>query len=254
MDRRHFVGVGVAGIAAAVVAGRRLSAARVVSSNDGRLQARPRKFTPPGGKVVTGTSRLGMGGARDGVLFVPESYSSATPAPLMLALHGATGAGDRFARNVTGLASQMGMIVVAPDSRSGTWDAIRGYFDDDVVFIDQVLARVFSDFNIDAKRLTIAGFSDGATYALSLGLVNGDLFGRIAAFSPGFIVPGTRHGKPAVFVSHGHSDPILPFSGSSERIVPELRKTGYAVTFVDFDGGHAVAPEVIQSVGPWLRG
>lgn len=242
------------GIAAAVVAGRGLSGARVVSSNDGRLQARPRKFTPPGGKVVTGTSRLGMAGARDGALFVPESYSSATPAPLMLGLHGAGGAGERYMRNVATLAAQMGMIVAAPDSRSGTWDAIRGYFDDDVTFIDQVLNRVFRDFNIDAQRICVSGFSDGATYALSLGLVNGDLFGRIAAFSPGFIVPGTRHGKPAVFVSHGHADPILPFAGSSERIVPELRKAGYAVTFVDFDGGHAVAPEVIQSVGPWLRG
>jgi phospholipase/carboxylesterase len=35
--------------------------------------------------------------------------------------------------------------------------------------------------------VALGGFSDGASYALSLDLTNGDLFASLIAFSPGFI-------------------------------------------------------------------
>ncbi len=54
------------------------------------------------------------------------------------------------------------------------------------------------------------GFSDGASYALSIGLTNGDLFTHVVAFSPGFASPVTYTGKPPVFVSHGTHDEVLP--------------------------------------------
>ena len=56
---------------------------------------------------------------------------------------------------------------------------------------------------VDPARLVIGGFSDGASYALSLGLINGQLFRKVAAFSPGFVVTGEPEGKPRVFISHG---------------------------------------------------
>jgi predicted esterase len=34
--------------------------------------------------------------------------------------------------------------------------------------------------------LAVSGFSDGASYALSIGPANGDLFTHVMAFSPGF--------------------------------------------------------------------
>ena len=258
MQRRRFIGSGLAGLAGIAVnttGGRRLLVAPngAPNRNDGRLSARPGTFRQNSGKVVPGTGPLGMGADRDGVLVVPESYTSAAPAPLILALHGAGGAGERLARNLGSLAKDTGAILAAPDSRGGTWDAIRGEYDRDVVYIDALLVRLFREYNIDERRITIAGFSDGASYALSLGLINGDLFRRIAAFSPGFIVRGVRHGKPEVFVSHGRADPILPFRQSNEQIVPSLRRDGYAVMFRDFDGGHAVPPEVLATAVDWLR-
>jgi len=39
----------------------------------------------------------------------------------------------------------------------------------------------------DPARVTLGGFSDGATYALSIGLANGDLFPQVIGCSPGFI-------------------------------------------------------------------
>ena len=70
------------------------------------------------------------------------------------------------------------MSVLAPDSRGTTWDAIREGFGDDVTFIDRALEHVFARVSIDPARVTVGGFSDGASYALSLGLANGDVFPR----------------------------------------------------------------------------
>ena len=47
------------------------------------------------------------------------------------------------------------------------------------------------------------------SYALSLGLANGDLFTHVIAFSPGFITPAPPSGRPPIFVSHGTADQVL---------------------------------------------
>lgn len=60
-----------------------------------------------------------------------------------------------------------------------------------MTFIDSALASVFRRCNVDAGRIIIAGFPDGASFALPLGLVNGDLFRKVVAFSPGFVVLGS---------------------------------------------------------------
>jgi phospholipase/carboxylesterase len=101
-------------------------------------------------------------------------------------------------------------------------------------------------------RITLGGFSDGATYALSLGLRNGDLFPRVVAFSPGFIVEGPPHGTPRFFVSHGTADTILPIDSCSRRIVPALRQRGYDVTFREFDGGHEVPESIAREAMNWI--
>src|SRR5207249_8920810 len=105
---------------------------------------------------------------------------------------------------------------------------------------------------VDPARVTVGGFSDGATYAISLGLANGDLFPRVAAFSPGFVIPAPLHGHPRFFVSHGRSDPILPIDECSRVIVPRLRSMGYDVTFREFDGRHEMPPDVAGEALRWM--
>src|SRR5688500_10592739 len=126
--------------------------------------------------------------------------------------------------------------------------AIRGGFVTDVEMLDRTLARVFETVAVDPARIAIGGFSDGATYALSLGLINGDLFRRIVAFSPGFVVDGAWAGRPTCFVSHGVADATLPIDRCSRRIVADLRRRGYDVTFREFDGGHEM-PDAIMKAG-----
>jgi phospholipase/carboxylesterase len=111
---------------------------------------------------------------------------------------------------------------------------------------------VFETVSVDPARIAVGGFSDGATYALSLGLVNGDLFRRVVAFSPGFIVGATPQGKPQFFISHGTADQILPIDRCSRVIAPQLQRRGYDVTFKEFDGGHQVPPDIAAEAMRWV--
>ena len=85
---------------------------------------------------------------------------------------------------------QTGMILLSPQSQSSSWDVIRGGYGPDVQTMDKALRSVFERYTIDPKRCSIGGFSDGASYALSVGTTNGDLFTHVVAFSPGFMRPG----------------------------------------------------------------
>jgi len=106
---------------------------------------------------------------------------------------------------------------------------------------------------VDPRKIAVCGFSDGASYALGLGMSNGDLFRGVMAFSPGFVPSGVeRAGTPRIFISHGTKDQILPIDECSRRLVAQLKQTGYEVKFQEFDGPHAVPPEIARTAMEWF--
>ena len=139
-------------------------------------------------------------------------------------------------------------------SRARTWDVIYGGFGEDVTTIDAALHKVFESYSVDPKGVAVVGFSDGASYSLSLGLTNGDLFRHVLAFSPGFSVPREKHGRPSVFITHGTQDPVLPIDRTSRKIVPELKAEGYDVRYVEFDGGHRLYRPALDESLRWYLG
>lgn len=215
----------------------------------GRLRIGLRSTTGPFGPR---DEPLGLGSGRDGILYVPETAQ--TKAPLMVFLHGATGTGRAHLRPVLGAADRYGVILVAPDSRfDGSWDLIeQGQLGPDVAFLDVVLDSVLDRVDADVTRLALGGISDGASYALSIGLSNGDLFSSVVAFSPGFLMVPEPVGHPGVFVSHGTADRILPIDSCSRAFVPALREAGYDVVFREFDGGHSAPAPVADEALAWL--
>jgi phospholipase/carboxylesterase len=246
MKRRRFLTFVGTGGAFACTAGQ----TGADESEPGRLRVRPAKSVSE--SIRPGEHRLAIGDERDGLLYVPRE--SQGPAPLLVLLHGASGS----ARGITGridafaLADRMKAVVLAPDSRDRTWDVIRGDFGPDVAFMESALRHAFARVAVDPRRLAIGGFSDGATYGLSLGLVNGDLFTHVLAFSPGFVVAPARTGRPSIFVSHGTNDQILPIDRTSRRLVPALKGAGYDVRYQEFDGPHTVpAPIAREAFGWW---
>jgi phospholipase/carboxylesterase len=118
--------------------------------------------------------------------------------------------------------------------------------------VDPALGHAFSRCAVDPVRVGVGGYSDGASYALSLGLANGDLFSHVLAFSPGFLAPAGQTGAPRTFVSHGTRDGWLPIDRCSRRIVPRLQRAGYEVRYREFEGGHVVPPAIAREAAAWF--
>ena len=216
-----------------------------------RLSARP--GTPTIAPTI-GRTDLDLEPGRDGFLCVPPGYSAAIPAPLFVALHGA-GVSSSDWSGYTAYAEERGFILLAPDSRTLSWDVAEvGYFGPDVAFIDRALQHTFDRCRVDVSQIALAGFSDGASYALSLGVSNGDLFTHLIAHSAGFFTPASPIvGQPPVYQSHGTNDPILPIT-SGRFIEGLLIDDGYDVTFEEFDGGHQIPFVISQNALDWFLG
>ena len=217
-------------------------------ADDGRLTARPRANVETSARTE---SALGLGSRRDAILHLPAKVTS-DPLPLLVLFHGAGGSAEGVLEHLGSAPDEAGVAVLAPDSRASSWDAIRYGFGPDVAFVNRALERVFDTVAVDPARIAVGGFSDGATYAVSVGLINGDLFSRVVAFSPGFIIEGTPHGTPRFFISHGEADQILPIARCGRRIVSDLRKRGYDVTFREFDGGHEIPADIARDGMKWV--
>ena len=199
-----------------------------------------------------GLDSVEVDGSPAPTVFVPSTVPD-DPVPVMVLLHGASSNPLHALRLVQDAAERRQFVVVAPKSVGMTWDVIHGEFGPDVAAIDHVLAAVFEHVPAEPRRLAIAGFSDGASYALTLGLANGELFPTILAFSPGFFVPARRQGWPAIFVSHGRSDPVLPIDQCGRLVVAALRMADYDVAYHEFDGGHQVPAAALDAaLDRWL--
>ena len=253
ISRRSVLRLAGVGTAGAFAAGCDVGGVKdaLAVTTDGRLTARP---GAPTGNAALGEHRLSLGGERDGLLYVPAGYVASRPAPLVVMLHGAGGSAPGAFRPFRALADDAGLVLVAPESRGPTWDAIRSSYGPDIAFIDRVLTHVFSRVAVDPSRVTVEGFSDGASYAIGVGLTNGDLFKRVVAFSPGFIPTVEPHERPSIFVSHGTRDSILPIDQCSRRIVPELQRARYQVRYREFDGPHTVPVDIAKEAIAWMAG
>jgi phospholipase/carboxylesterase len=222
-------------------------------ATQGRLSAQP-SLAARHDAAQTGLISLRHEDSHETLLYVPSNYQPARPLPLILLLHGAGGNARGGIAPFLPSADTAGMILLSPSSQERTWDVIVDNYGEDVRSIDKALAHVFSSYAIDTTHLAIGGFSDGASYALSLGLINGDLFTHIIAFSPGFMAAISRQGKPRIFISHGIHDAVLPIDRCSRRIVRQLEREHYDVHYHEFDGPHTVPVEIVLEAWEWFTG
>ncbi|MCO1658572.1 alpha/beta hydrolase [Pseudonocardia humida] len=217
-----------------------------------RLAARPPATPPIADDPQPGVRVLDLGPGPEVLLRVPPGLDDGTPARLVLSLHGAGGDATAGLAPLAPVADAHRLLLLAPGSRGSTWDAVRGGWGPDVRRVDDAVAQVLAAFPVDPARLAISGFSDGASYALSLGLANADLFTHVLAFSPGFVVPVPRTGTPSVYISHGRADRVLPIDRTTRRIVASLRSADIPVEVREFDGPHVVPAAIAEEAARHL--
>jgi phospholipase/carboxylesterase len=250
MSRRKALGLLGRLIGAGALAGCLGNGVEPGSQDGPHLSARPASPTVEG---ATGKSAF-ADPAVHGVVYVPSTTTRDTATPLVVFLHGALRTVDYFVDGLAPGAESSGVIVLAPYAAVDTWDAIHGAFGPDIAGIDAALRWVFARWQIDAARIVLSGFSDGGTYGLAVGRANGDLFARVVAYSPGFLIGITPEGRPPILITHGTQDTVLPIDQTSRVIVPELRRDGYDVDYREFVGPHAVPLEVANEVMADLTG
>jgi phospholipase/carboxylesterase len=243
MDRRTFCAA-LGSTLAAVACSDEVTAPPKFDPDIPRLHVRP---TTPTETITPGFYQI-----RDEVwtslLLVPQRYMPHVTMPLVVALHGAGGDANEPINLLGPYAEKEGFILLAPKSNGGTWDGVEGIYGPDISTVDAALRATFRRCNVDARRICLEGFSDGASYALGVGITNPEVFSRVVAFSPGF-VPNSevQPVKRPLFISHGRDDFILPIDTASRVIVPELRSSGYDVTYLEFDGNHTVPQAVAEA-------
>ena len=213
----------------------------------GRLGFRP-PTAPTTTDARTGQFSIPGADASDAEVYVPRA--GGRPLRLVVILHGAGGVARSALNILRDEADEHRLLLVAPKSTATTWDVIAGGYGPDVRTIDRLMTRVAAAYPV--RGFTIAGFSDGASYALTLGLTNGDVFDSVVAFSPGFHAARSIAGRPRIFVSHGTEDRVLPIDRCSRRIVADLEDDGRPVTYREFRGGHSVPAEMQRLAVEWL--
>jgi phospholipase/carboxylesterase len=201
---------------------------------------------PAGAALAPGRHRLGISAERDAILFVPDRLDITRPVPLFIMFHGAGGFPEKVLPFIEPHAQHHNFLVLAPHSLFPTWDIVIGGSGPDLERLHAALSAVTSRYRLDTDRLAFAGFSDGASYAMSIGITNGDIASHVIAFSGGFLSVFTQEGAPRVFIAHGLADEQLPIQTSARNNAARLKAAGYDVEYLEFDGPHAIQPPVVS--------
>lgn len=220
----------------------------------GRLSTRPNRVSNIEQLRQIGGSKL-LNYGSGGLVFIPSTTNRHARLPLLVMLHGATHSARDAIMVVQSAAKERGFMVFAPKSQGRTWDIIvRRGFGPDFMAINDALDRLPVDYPIDPANIAIGGFSDGASYALTLGLLNGDIFRTVLAFSPGFSIAEQIIGRPKIYISHGRSDRVLPYDRCGSALAHTLSAIRLDVHFDPFEGGHCVPFAQATAAADWWLG
>lgn len=157
------------------------------------------------------------------VLYVPASYDSASPMPLLFNFHGWTGSADAMMKstpNLSNIADTAGFILVYPQGsvlngnthwNVGSWTAQSKT--DDIGFTEAIIDSLDKEYNIDLNRVYACGFSNGGYFCFELACKLGHRIAGIASVS------GTMSGETFNACKPAHPTPILTFHGTADGIV-----------------------------------
>ncbi len=197
-------------------------------------------------------------GSRGGhSLYVPESYSSERPLPLVMALHGGNGHGRAFLWSWLRDARSFEAIVVAPTATGRTW-ALMGE-DTDTPNLHRILDEVSARWHVDPARLLLTGMSDGGTFCYVSGLEAGSRFTHLAPVSATFhpmmasMADAARLNELPIRITHGARDWMFPVE-VARRAAEALAAAGADVGYGEIeDLSHCYPREINAALLAWLR-
>ncbi len=185
---------------------------------------------------------------------IPKDLPSATPVPLILALHYGgrpNGAGQGVLANLVQPAlADLGAIIVAPESLGGAWSTAENER-----AVNALLDAVQASYRIDPKRIAVTGFSMGGTGAWYFA---GKYPQRFSAAIPVAGMPPQSIGKwwTPVLAVHSRNDEVMPI-GPTETRIKELQQNGGRAELVVLTGiSHYETYRFVDGLRravPWLK-
>jgi polyhydroxybutyrate depolymerase len=151
-------------------------------------------------------------------------YPARGAAPLIIALHGGGGTGERFAANsgLPAAAKRGGAAIVFPDGVGNNWNDGRGQSSaDDFAFFEALIGTLAQSGAIDPRRVFVMGMSNGGMMALAAGCRANSPFrgvGVVAASLPAGIGCSARTPQ-ALILLNGTDDRIVPYDGGSVGVL-----------------------------------
>jgi predicted esterase len=210
--------------------------------------------------VVAPADKVGMQKVGEAAYFYRPAGGASGRRPLLVLLHGAGMSASDFIEGFRAEADRCGCLLLSVQSKGATWDTIRlvrraslegvadvyRLFGADTNRIETALSTALRAIDVDPRSVLLVGFSDGASYGLSLGTANRSIFRGVVAIAPGFYVePPPTGPKQRLFIAHSPTDPVLPFARTRDEIVAPLKRAGFDLRFRPFEGGHTVVPSVL---------
>ncbi|MDH3292562.1 MAG: alpha/beta hydrolase-fold protein [Gemmatimonadota bacterium] len=201
-------------------------------------------------------SIVSSGQKRDYLLYVPNSYDSTTPTPLVISMHGGAmwGAAQREMSRWNQVADEHGFIVVYP---SGTefprmWHAVRpgAGLTADVSFISELIDTLRSEYNIDPARVYADGMSNGGGMAFVLSCTLSDRIAAVGMVASAQFLPWswcTDERAVPMIAFHGTADPLAPYRGGLSWVSPN-RFADIPTWVANWAQRNRCAPNPVESV------
>lgn len=183
---------------------------------------------------------------------VSENYREDTPAPLILLLHyGYEGAkpdaftGEDMIATFESAIGRLNGVAIAPDVVGGDWTSAKN--EQAAIFLVQ---SAMQTYNIDPKRVIVAGYSMGGAGTWFIASRHQDVF--TAAIPIAAPLAGSTDMKIPVRVIHSSSDSVVPYEPAKSRY-EKIKAAGGDIEFIDANGlGHyemgGYGPYVEQAV------
>ncbi len=207
----------------------------------------------------TGFVWLERGSSR-AYLLTPDEIDPGRSYPLVTVLHGAGRQDEQLAKGLRDQPERRQALFLIPRSLHPTWDLIVGAGRPDLDFLEYAYDLIYRRYPVDPARQALLGYSDGASYALSVGLSNPRVFSAVMGWAAGFklvdesaIAAGDP--KPRVLLEDGSHDPLFPFQHIALPMKADLEARGYALEFrVDQGGKHWPSGEFQGEALDWFFG
>jgi phospholipase/carboxylesterase len=197
-------------------------------------------------------------GPHRAALLTPGEIDPERRYPLITLLHGADRQDERLAKAYRDEPEPRQALFLIPRSLDRTWDLIAGDARPDLDFLEFAYDLIYRRYPVDPERQALLGYSDGASYALSIGLSNPRIFSAVMGWAAGFFVleaglVSDDDPKPQVLLEYGTHDPMFPFERVALPMRDRLRRAGYQLEFrVDQGGRHWPSGEFRPEALDWF--